>query len=170
VTASADAYSALWQHFIEMDLIGEVRANLRPIDEPVRWQLDDFRAMAKKAERDHLWIRILDVPTALSARHYESPANIVLEVSDQLEHTTGRYQLTVSTDGNAEVAVLGGDIPPDTDAVALTVNELSAVYLGGISAVALARAGRIKELTPGAAAVVERCFRSTTTPWLSISF
>lgn len=170
VTASPDAYSALWRFFVEMDLIGEIRIPLRPIDEPVRWQLDDYRAMSKKAERDHLWIRILDFRAAITGRRYHSAAYLVFEVADDLGFANGRYLVTISAEGTADVSAFDGDIPDDAHAVALGIGELSAIYLGGVSPVTLARAGRITELTPGAADVVERTFRSTTTPWLSIWF
>jgi hypothetical protein len=39
-----------------------------------------------------------------------------------------------------------------------------------VSAVTLARAGRITELTPGSAAALDASFRSTVAPWLSIWF
>jgi hypothetical protein len=50
------------------------------------------------------------------------------------------------------------------------VNELSALYLGGVSARTLLRAGRITELRPGSADAVDRSFRSPVAPWLSIWF
>ncbi len=170
VSATDDAYAALWQLFFEMDLVGEVTAPLRSIEEPLRWQVSDFRALSKKQERDHLWTRIIDVPAVLTGRRYHSPGHLVLDVSDDLGYAAGRFLLTISSDGSAVVTTVDGDIPDDADAVALTVNELSAIYLGGVSPVTLAHAGRITELTPGAAAVVERSFRAVTTPWLSIWF
>ncbi len=81
VTATDDAYAALWRFVLEMDLVSEVRAHLRPVDEPVRWMVSDFRAV-KVAELDHLWIRILDVPAALEARTYAAPGRLVLGVTD----------------------------------------------------------------------------------------
>jgi predicted acetyltransferase len=170
VTATDDAYATLWHTFLEMDLIGTVRAPLRTLDEPVRWLIDDFRAASTTLSRDHLWTRIVDVPAALTARRYHSPAHLVLEVTDDQGFATGRWLLTISADGSAVVGELDGDIPGDADAVGLTVRELSALYLGGVSAVTLAHAGRITELTPGAAAVVDRSFRSVVQPWLSIWF
>jgi predicted acetyltransferase len=170
VSATDDAYAGLWQHFLAMDLIDEVRVALRSPDEPVRWQIDDFRAASKQNERDHLWVRILDLPAALTGRRFHSPGHLVLDVSDDLGFAHGRWLLTISSDGTAVAGPLEGDIPDDADAVALSVRDLGAIYLGGVSPVTLARAGLITELTPGAAAVVERCFRATTTPWLSIWF
>jgi predicted acetyltransferase len=170
VSATDDAYAGLWQHFLAMDLVDEVRAPLRSVDEPVRWQLADFRAVAERPRHDHLWVRVLDVPAALTGRSYHAPAHLVLDVNDDLGFAAGRWLLTISSDGTAVVAPLEGDIPDDADAIALGVRELGSIYLGGVSAVTLARAGLIEQLTPGAAAVVERSFRSTTTPWLSIWF
>lgn len=170
VTATDDAYAALWHAFLEMDLVGTVTAPLRSLDEPVRWLIDDFRAASTSLSRDHLWTRIVDVPAALSGRRYHSPGHFVLDVTDDQGFATGRWLLTISADGSAVVGELDGDIPGDADAIGLTVRELSAIYLGGISAVTLAHAGRIAELTPGAAAVVDRSFHSTVQPWLSIWF
>jgi predicted acetyltransferase len=170
VTATDDAAAGLWRHLLEMDLVGEVRAPLRAVEEPVQWQLLDYRGAVKSRERDHLWTRIVDVPAALGARRYHSPGHLVFDVSDPLGLAAGRFLVTISSDGTAVVGVLDGDIPDDADAVALGVNELSSIYLGGVSPATLARADRITELTPGAAAVVERSFRSATTPWLSIWF
>lgn len=169
-TSGSDSYSAIWRFLVEMDRVGELRITLRPTDEAVRWQLDDYRAMSKKAERDHLWIRILDIPAALAGRSYCSPGHLVFDVTDDLGYASGRFLVTISADGTAVVGTLAGELPVGAHAVALTVGELSALYLGGVSPVTLAHAGRITELTPGAATAVDRSFRSTTTPWLPISF
>lgn len=170
VAATDDAYAGLWRHLIELDLVGELRAPLRSIDEPLAWQLTDYRAAVKSKERDHLWTRILDLPAAIAARRYHAPGHLVFEVDDPLGFAAGRFLVTIAADGTAVVSDLDGDIPDDADAVGLRVNELSAIHLGGVSAVTLARAGRIEELTPGAAAAVDRSFRSVVTPWLSIWF
>ncbi len=170
VSATDDAYAALWRFLVELDLVGELRAPLRSVDEPLAWQLHDFRAAVKSKERDHLWTRILDVPAALTARSYHAPGHLVFDVTDPQGFTTGRYLHTISSDGTSVVGPLDGDIPDDADAVAVTINDLSAILLGGVSAHTLARAGRIEELTPGAAAVVDLSFRSAVVPWLSIWF
>jgi hypothetical protein len=39
------------------------------------------------------------------------------------------------------------------------------MYLGTVSCVSLARAGRIEELAPGAAANMDTFFRSDVAPW-----
>lgn len=174
-----DASAALWRFVFELDLISEVRASLRPVIEPLAWQIANFRAAVKSEEHDHLWARILDVPAALEARRYGAPGRIVLEVTDPQEFAAGRWLLEVAADGAATVTRLdptgaagtAGAGAPDADGtVALGVRELSSIYLGGVSATVLARAGRLTELTEGAAEHLEKMFRSPVVPWLSIWF
>src|SRR5690606_27069733 len=57
VAATTDAYAALWRHLLEMDLIATITAHPRPVDEPLRWMIDDFRAVTVD-EYDHLWVRV----------------------------------------------------------------------------------------------------------------
>jgi hypothetical protein len=47
------------------------------------------------------------------------------------------------------------------------VNELSALYLGGVAVPTLVAAGRVRELTPGAAVEADVLLHSPVTPWLS---
>lgn len=160
VTATDDAYAALWRFVLEMDLVSEVRAHLRPVDEPVRWMVSDFRAV-RVAELDHLWIRILDVPAALEARTYAAPGRLVLGVTDPFGACEGTWALEVGPSGDATVS------PADESAdVAMTAEELAAIYLGGVSPLVLAAAGRLD----GKAAELEAMFRSPVAPWLSIWF
>ncbi|KAA1400141.1 GNAT family N-acetyltransferase [Aeromicrobium ginsengisoli] len=157
VTATDDAYAALWRFVLEMDLVSEVKAHLRPVDEPVRWMVSDFRAV-KVAELDHLWIRILDVPAALEARTYATPGRLVLSVSDPFGAADGSWVLDVDDTGTPTVTPT--DDPAD---VSLTVEELAAIYLGGASPVMLHAAGRVR----GDAARLEAMFRSPVAPFLS---
>ncbi len=170
VSATDDAYAGLWRFLLEMDLVSSVTAALRPVDEALGWQLSNVRAMRAVSTRDHLWTRILDVPAALSARSYGTTGRIVLEVGDQLGFADGRFLLDIATDGSAAVVPFEGAIPEDAAAISLGVNELSALYLGGVSALSLARAGRLIEVRDGSAVAVDAAFRSIVAPWLSIWF
>jgi predicted acetyltransferase len=165
-----DAYAGLWRYIFDIDLVGTVTAQLRSIDEPFVWQTSNVRAVSKSREQDHLWIRILDVRAALEARRYAAPGRFVFDVSDSLGYAHGTVLLDIRPDGSASVSAHDGDLPADVAAVSLSVNELSALYLGGVSAVSLARAGRIHELRDGAAAAIDASFRSSVAPWLSIWF
>jgi len=54
--------------------------------------------------------------------------------------------------------------------LAMTVRELGALYLGGVSATTLARAGRVAELTRGALARADRFFCVSPAPWCGTHF
>ncbi|MDN3496032.1 GNAT family N-acetyltransferase [Planococcus sp. APC 4015] len=142
-----DAYAALWRFFVELDLIGEVSAGALSVDEPLRWMLSDQRA-ATVTVTDHQYVRVLDVKAALEARVFGADGTIVLDVSDPLGFVAGRWLLEVA-DGVGAVSALDGDAPDGAVEVSLGVEELSAVYLGGVSLATLAAAGRVK--TPDAA-------------------
>lgn len=163
LTATDDAYAGLWRFLLEQDLVTEVVARLRSVDEPLRWQIADFRS-ATVAPADHLWLRILDVAATLSARTYAADCRLVIDLADSLEFTAGRYLLEV-TDGAMTVTTT--DAPAD---LSLGVNELSALYLGGVLATTLVAAGRIDELHEGSAAALDASFRADRAPWLSVWF
>ena len=151
-----DAYAALWRYFVELDLVGTVRASELSIDEPLLWMISDRRA-ATVTVRDHHYVRVLDVPVALSARRYPAPGRFVLDVEDPLGIGGGRFALTVDADGAGTVQVVD-DASAEGDAIAvrLGIAELSALVLGQVSAVTLAAAGRIRTADPVALA---RTFR-----------
>ncbi|TBN56637.1 GNAT family N-acetyltransferase [Glaciihabitans arcticus] len=160
VTATDDAYAGLWSYLLELDLTTKLRVPLRSVDEPIRWQVSDFRAVRSTDVRDHLWLRILDVEAALEGREYSAPLDVVIEVTDELGFAAGRYRVT-------HEGVHGTSDSPDLE---LSVNELGAIYLGGVSALTLARAGRIQQHTAGSVDALERAFHSPIAPSLSVWF
>jgi predicted acetyltransferase len=152
LAADDDAYAALWRFFVELDLVGEVRARELSVDEPLWWMISDQRA-ATVTVSDHQYIRILDVPAALAARRYGAASRLVLDVEDPLGFADGRFVLEVDADGSAR-ATRTTDAAPDAISLSLGIRELAAVYLGGVSVVTLARAGLIAASDPVAAARV----------------
>jgi len=160
-----DAYAALWRFFVELDLVGEVRAHELSVDEPLLWMISDQRA-ASVTVSDHQYVRILDVPAALEARTFGAPGVLALEVADVLGIAAGRWLLAVDADGHGTVTPWDATEPPDgAVAVTLGIEELSAVYLGGVSLATLAAAGRVTSTDAAAAA---RVFGWHSAPRLSI--
>ncbi|WP_130177898.1 GNAT family N-acetyltransferase [Cryobacterium sp. SO1] len=170
VAATDDAYAALWRFVIEMDMVSEIEAPLRSVSEPVAWQVSDHRAVRKTSERDHLWLRILDVPAALGARSYAAAGDYLLDVTDDLDFAEGRFLLTVAADGSGRAHPLTGAAPADAVEVALSAADLASLYLGGTSAVDLARAGRLTEKSPDAAIRLDTALHSAYAPHLSTWF
>ena len=97
-----DAYAALWRFFVELDLVGEVRADELSVDEPLLWMISDQRA-ATVTVSDHQYVRILDVPAALEARTFGAPGSLLLDVSDPLGYAQGRWLLDVDATGRGTV-------------------------------------------------------------------
>ena len=162
VAATDEAYAGLWRFLLTLDLIATVRASELSVDEPLWWMIADQRA-ATVTVRDHHYTRILDVPAALSARTYDVADTVVLEVADPLGIAAGTFVLTTDAEGAGAVDIV--DEPPVGVAVVrIGVAELSALLLGGVSAVTLARAGRLVADDPARLALL---FASTVPPRLS---
>ncbi len=159
VATDEAAYSALFRFCVEHDLVTEVVFGTLPPDTWLRWLLADHRAAAVTRDLDWLWVRLLDIPRALAARGYTADGHLVLEVADAFcEETAGRYELSV-TGGSARCART--DRAAD---LALDVSDLGSLYLGGATAGALARAGRVRPLSPDAVDRTDALFRSPQTP------
>jgi predicted acetyltransferase len=143
--------AGLWQYVLGIDLVGEVRARRRPLDDPLRWRLADSRQLRVMDVVDWLYVRLLDVPAALEARGYRREGRLVLEVlpppddlEGQADGAPGRWVLEAGPDG-ASCRPAGGQSAD----LRLRVTDLGALYLGGFPASLLAAAGRIEELRPG---------------------
>ena len=145
-----------------MENIGTIRAPGLAVDEPLWWMIADQRA-ATITVRDHHHVRILDVPAALAARRYDVADTVAIEVVDPLEIAGGPFVLTTDVDGAGFVEV--ADEPPlGLPSLRLGIAELSALLLGGVSAVTLARAGRIETDVPER---IARIFQTVSAPRLS---
>jgi predicted acetyltransferase len=169
VAATDDAERALWRFLIEQDFVTGVRARLRSVDEPLPWLLEDPRAVSVTDVDDHLWVRILDPIEALRARRYGTSGTLVLDVSDGLRHARGRFRLTIDDRGRAEVEPIEAS-DATGPGLRLGIEELGAIYLGGVRPSLLARAARITETAPRSLVLADRMFASERTPHLSIWF
>jgi len=155
----------LWDYLFGIDLIGTVEAVARPVDDPLRWRLPDPRRMRGRELRDHLWVRVVDVGTALTARAYGADDALVLELTDTFRpENSGRWRIDGADDG-------GSCARTDDEAdLSLTAPDLGALYLGGVSAATLARAGRVTERREGAVQRADRLFGVQPLPWCTTFF
>jgi predicted acetyltransferase len=162
--ATPDAYLRLWRYCCEVDLITRVEAGDRSIHEPLVWLLRDGRSLRQRGRFDFLWVRLLDVAAALSARLYSTEGRLVIEVNDRLGISAGRFALDGGPTGaSCAVSSASADLT-------LPVDALGSIYMGQMSVLALAGTGRIDEHRPGALALADTMFRSAVTPWCSTWF
>ncbi len=134
----------VWSRLLDLDLTTDVLSPNLAVDDPLLSMLLDVRA-AQPRTQDNVWVRLVDVGAALSARRYRTGLDVVIEVTDPvLPHNGGRWRVSAEAGGAADVAPT--DATPD---LAVDVRELGAAYLGGISLVELASAGLVTEITAG---------------------
>lgn len=158
------AYAALWRFLCEIDLTSTVQARNRPVDDPLLHLVSDIRRCNVRL-RDSLHVRLADVGAALEARTYAVPVDVVLDVEDAFcPWNSGRWRLS----GDAKGASC--ERTEDAAELSLSVRELGAAYLGGVSLSSFAGAGRVRELREGALAQTSSAFGSDVAPWLPHGF
>jgi predicted acetyltransferase len=166
VAADPAAGAALWRDLLSRDLVTEVTADLRPVDDPILYQLADARR-ARPQVADNLWVRIIDLPAALARRAYAVPVDVVVEVTDDLlPANAGRWRLTADGPGGSVHCVRTSD-PAE---VTLDVRELGAAYLGGTRLGPLAAAGLVSGARPGALRQLSAAMTWDPAPWCPTIF
>jgi len=150
--AGAEASAGLWRFVLDLDLVRSFSRQGAPLDESVRYLVSDLRSV-KAEEQDGTYARLVDVPRALEARRYLTELDVIIRVQDPLfRHNTGTFRVVAGPDGASVTRVRGR---PD---LAMSIGDLSAIYLGGTPLTALARAGLVLERTKGAAAATAVAF------------
>jgi predicted acetyltransferase len=159
VAASTEGHAAIWAYLLGLDLTTRIAYDLAAPDDPLPHVVTEAQAVRMDVG-EALWVRLVDLPRALAARAYTVPFETVLEVGDDFcPWNAGRWAL--AWDGTAATC-------ERTDASAdlsLTAADLGAAYLGGTTLDTLARAGRVRELRPGALGPASLAFRGQREPW-----
>ena len=103
-----------------------------------------------------LWVRLVDVGAALSARGYAADGRVTFEVVDSFcPWNEGTWTLA---NGVARRSRRAADLRLD-------VTALGATYLGGFSFTRLARAGLVEEARRGGLARADAMFATDRAPW-----
>ena len=145
----------IWRYLLDVDWSARTTASLLPVDHPLWWLLATPRNMRPRVG-DGLWVRLVDVGAALSARAYASDGAVVFDVIDDFcPWNAGLWRVS------------GGRAKRTTAApqLRLDVNALGCAYLGGFSFSGLVRGGRAEELRRGAAARADALFAADRAPW-----
>lgn len=160
-------YVAMWNFLLGVDLTVELVTRPRPVDEPIKWLLADPRQLRCTETWDRTWVRLVEVGLCLGARRYAVAGDIVLGVDDAFcPWNSARYRIVVGEDwGTAEVSRTDAEADLELDASAL-----GSIYLGGVSPLALAEVGRIRQLSSDAVPRVSRMFANDRPPFSLTSF
>jgi predicted acetyltransferase len=153
--ATPQATAAIWRFLLDVDWMGSVEVPFAPPDHPLFLLLAAPRR-ARYRMGDGLWLRVVDVPTALSGRAYGEGGPLVLGVRDAVcEWNDGRWKLE---NGVCEST----DDEPD---LALDVSALGSALLGAVSFRQLRDALRVEERQAGAIERADALFAWRPLPW-----
>jgi len=163
---SDESYTSLWRYLLGIDLTEQLRTASRPVDEPLRYLLEDQRRLRTVSWGDRTWVRLVDVAGALARRRYEGGDALVMEVEDPFcPWNEGRFRLSV--DGQGIGTVERVETTPD---LVLPIEALGALYLGGVPFAGMAEVGRIGQCTAGAARRADEMFGVRRAPFCMSHF
>lgn len=166
VSGGPAARLALLRRLVDLDLAGTVSVYGIGEGDPLLSWLDGPRATGEIHPYDSLWVRLVDLPSALAARGYDGDdCDVVVEVvDDAAPWNAGRWRVRISG-GEA-----GATRSEDDAEVTLPVAALGASYLGGANLAAMARAGTLAEHRPGAVRELWRAVRTDVPPYAARGF
>jgi predicted acetyltransferase len=161
--ATADAHIALCRALLGLDLMEKVDFATHPAD-PLPYLLTDHRVARLTHNEDDLWLRIMDITTALEARTYQADLSAVLEVSDGFRSDGGRFAVHIR-DGRARCT------PTDAEpGIHMDLDVLGSLYLGAHKASSYASANRLHAKDSGLLARLDAAFATDVPAKLGFGF
>lgn len=154
----------LWRAVTDFDLTARTKAARVATDHPLLSWLVDPRS-AKPTRTDELWLRVVDVDRALTARGYASAVDVVLAVTDALcPWNAGRWRL------RADAGSATCERTDDAADLTLDVRELGSVLAGGTTLAALHHAALVHEHQAGSVLALSGGLRSALEPATTFGF
>lgn len=162
----AAAERRLFSVITDLDLLTKVKVrNIAP-DSPLVLLLEDIRG-AHLTTQDNLWVRILDLPKALAARSYAADADVTVQVFDkQLKANDGMWRVRIASGTAHASKERSRSVLAD---VSISIQDLSAAYLGGVTLNSLAQAELIGG-EPEAIAALSRAIEGDRKPVSALNF
>ena len=158
LAATTAAERELWRFLFGIDLTVRVDGRVDPAS-PLFLIVDDVRSLNLRAY-EGLWLRFVELETALRGRSYASDVTVVIEVRDEFcPWNAGRWRV-------------GSDISRTDEAaeLELDVADLASAYLGAFTFSRLAAAERVRELKEGALARADALFSTPRPPYCPEEF
>jgi predicted acetyltransferase len=162
VATSPDVEAALWRFVLDIDLVREVVASPRPVEEPLLHRLADPRELRTTSVTDFLWLRVLDVAAAFAGRGYRTVGRVVLDVAPapaagtHPDPAVGRWVIEGGPDG----ASCRPATPADATDLCVGMAVLGSLLAGALRPSVLAAAGLIDEERPRALDTADALFAS----------
>lgn len=151
--------AAVWTSVHQLESMAVTHAWNVATDDPVLLWLSEIRSVEMRM-REQLYVRVLDLPAALTARRYQVELDVVLDVTDALfPDNARRWRLSAGPEG--------ATCTPTSDRadLSLDVRAVGAAFLGSTSLRRLAAAGDVMEESPGALDAANVAFGHGVAAW-----
>jgi predicted acetyltransferase len=155
---SPAAERELWRFLFGIDLVVKIQGRHDP-GSPLFLMVVDPRSLMLRVS-EGLWLRVIDLESALTGRTYAADDTLVVEVRDELcPWNAGRWRMGTDIGRTDEGAELELDIA-----------DFASAYLGAFDFEQLAVAQRVRELKPGALERATNLFRTSRPPYCPEDF
>jgi predicted acetyltransferase len=155
---SPAAERELWRFLFGIDLVVRIQGRHDP-GSPLFLMVVDPRSLMLRVS-EGLWLRVIDLESALTGRTYAADDTVVVEVQDELcPWNAGRWRMGTDIGRTEEGAELELDIA-----------DFASAYLGAFDFERLAAAQRVRELKPGALERATNLFRTSRPPYCPEDF
>jgi predicted acetyltransferase len=155
---SPAAERELWRFLFGIDLVVKIQGRHDP-GSPLFLMVVDPRSLMLRVS-EGLWLRVVDLESALTGRTYAADDTLVVEVRDELcPWNAGRWRMGTDIGRTDEGAELELDIA-----------DFASAYLGAFDFEQLAVAQRVRELKPGALERATNLFRTSRPPYCPEDF
>ena len=160
VAATDAAHAALWRYLLDQELVDDLKAHARPVDDPLAWMLAEPRRL-RRTLTDAIWLKFLDIPLMLESRTYAVEDALVIQVEDAETKQRRTLSFECGPDGGR---CTDTDTSPD---LVMNEAELAAIYMGAVECSMLANIGLVDVAarTPDAAFRADAIFRTTPAGW-----
>ena len=151
----------IWRFLLSIDWMNELEVWFLPLDHPLLQIVAHVNELHARLG-DGLWLRLMDVPTALAARSYATDGRVTIEVASDpiVRENVGTWTIE---GGSAQRSTRRAD-------VRLDIQALAAVFLGGTTLTQLAAAERVEEVARGGLRRADALFRTSAQPWCPETF
>jgi predicted acetyltransferase len=153
---SPEATRELWRYLLAIDWVAEIHCELLGVDHPLFLLVERPNRLHWRVV-DGIWLRLIDVGAALSARVVASDGRVTFDVSADPIFPDNVGTWTVEG-GIAKRSRRRADLRLD-------VQALASAYLGAFTFAELARAGRVEEVARGGIARADALYGVDVKPW-----
>ena len=160
VAATDSAHAALWRYLFDQELVDDLKARARPVDDPLIWMLAEPRRL-RRSFTDAIWMKLLDIPAMLEQRTYPVEDTLIMQIIDAETDESHNFSVEFGNEGATS--------RPTSAEPELVMNEseLAAIYAGAVECSMLANIGLIdvSARTPDAALRADAIFRTSPAGW-----